>query len=106
MSLSTFFTRRRIANPSSGNHVFVHGIIFDPGAEAWSPESTVGNPLYTPTVFPQWNFTTMEAFQTPMVFQALSLPDYPAPGFPFGGVLSEGLLHEGELPDVQGDYFS
>jgi hypothetical protein len=106
MSLSTFFTRKRIPNPTSGNTVFVHGIIFDPGAEAWSPESTVGDPRYTLRVFPQWNFSPLEVYQTPMVFQALSLPDYPYAGFPFGGVLSEGLMHEQELPDVEGDYFS
>lgn len=106
MSLLTFFTRPRIPNPTQGHTVFVHGIVFDPGAEAWSPESTVGNPTYSPLVFPQWNFSPMEGLQSPMVFQQLSLPDYPAAGFPFGGVLSEGLMHESDYPDIEGDYFS
>ena len=106
MSLSTFFTRKRIPNPSQGNTQFVHGIIFDPGAEAWGTESKVGNPQFTLRVFPQWNFTPLEVYQIPMVFQALALPDYPAAGFPFGGVLSAGLMHSDEYPDVEGDYFS
>lgn len=106
MSLSTFFLRKRIPNPTQGNTQFVHGIVFDPGAEAWATESTVGDPIYVTRVFPQWNFVPMECYQTEMVFQALSLPDYPAAGVPFGGVLSTNLMHEGDYPDVQGDYFS
>lgn len=106
MSLATFFTRKRIPNPTQGNTQFVHGMIFDPGAEAWATESTVGNPQYTLRVFPQWNFTPLEVYQVPMVFQTLSLPDYPAAGFPFGGVQSHGLMHDSNYPDVQGDYWS
>ena len=106
MSLSTFFTRKRIPNPTQGNTQFVHGIVFDPGAEAWSTESLVADPQYTLRVFPQWNFSPLQVYQSPMVFQSLSLPGNPAAGFPFGGVLSEGLMHEDQYPDVQGDYFS
>jgi hypothetical protein len=106
MSLSTFFTRKRIPNPTQGNTQFVHGIIFDPGAEAWATESTVMNPAYTLRVFPQWNFTPLTIYQTEMVFQQLSLPAYPPAGFPFGGMLDTGLIAASEYPDVEGPYFS
>lgn len=106
MARSTFFLRKRIANPTSGNTVFVQGIDFSPGAMNWATESTVGDPIYSLRVFPQWNFNSFECLQTEMVFQQLSLaPQLPA-GFPFGGVLSAGLMHEDIYPDVQGDYWS
>jgi hypothetical protein len=106
MSLATLFLRKRIPNPTQGNTEFLHGIVFDPGAEAWGTVSTVGDPLYTLRVFPQWNFQTMDPTQEEMVFQTLSLPDAAPAGFPFGGVLSEGLIHEETYPDLQGDYWS
>jgi hypothetical protein len=106
MSLSTFFLRKRIPNPTQGNTQFVEGITFSPGAEGWGTESTVGDPRYTLRVFPQWNFEPMLVYQTPMVFQALSLPVEPPAGFPFGGVRREGLINEADYPDVQGDYYS
>jgi hypothetical protein len=90
----------------SGHTAFVHGLVFDPGAEAWATESTVGDPLYTLRVFPQWNFNSFEALQTPMNFQALSLPPQLPAGIPFGGVLSTGLIHDSNYPDVEGDYWS
>ena len=106
MSLATFFSRKRIPNPTQGNTQFVHGLVFDPGAEAWGTESTVANPAYSLLVYPQWNFSPLEVYQTPMVFQALSLPGAPPAGFPFGGVQSEGLIYPNDYPDVQGNYFS
>lgn len=106
MSLATFFMRKRIPNPTQGNTQFVEGITFSPGAEGFGTVSTVGDPRYLIRVYPQWNFTPLEVLQTPMVFQALSLPaDLPA-GFPFGGVQREGLIDGSEYPDVQGDYYS
>lgn len=106
MSLATFFLRKRTPNPTQGNTQFVHGLVFDPGAEAWGAESLVGDPAYTLRVFNQWNFTPLEVLQAPMVFQALSLPPDLPQGFPFGGVLSTGLMDEAAYPDVQGDYWS
>jgi hypothetical protein len=103
---STFFLRKRIPNPTSGNTVFVHGLVFDPGAEAWATESTVGDPIYSLRVFPQWNFQTFECLQPEMVFQTLTLPPQLPAGFPFGGVLSAGLMHENDYPDIAGDYWS
>jgi hypothetical protein len=107
MSILSFFTRPRHPNPTQGNMQFVKGIIFDPGAEVFATESTVADPAYTLKVFPQWNFTPLEALQgSPMVFQALALPDYPMQGFPFGGMRDTGLMHLADSPSVQGDYFS
>lgn len=106
MSLATFFLRKRVPNPTQGNTQFVHGIVFDPGAEAWATESKVGDPLFTLRVFPQWNFMTMDPTQEEMVFQQLSLPNQAPAGFPFGGVLSEGLIHETDYPELSGDYWS
>jgi hypothetical protein len=107
MSLSTWFLRKRIPNPTQGNTQFVHGIVFDPGAEAWATESTVGDPVYLTRVFPQWNFQTLEISPgSDMVFQALSLPADPAAGFPFGGVQSEGLISDSIYPNEKGDYYS
>jgi hypothetical protein len=105
--LSTFFLRKRLPNPTQGNTQFVHGIVFDPGAEAWATESTVADPAYLTRVFPQWNFTTLEISPgTDMVFQALSLPADPAAGNPFGGVLSEHLIPESIYPNVSGEFYS
>lgn len=106
MSLATFFLRKRIPNPTQGNSAFIHGVVFDPGAEAFGVVSTVGDPLFVTRVFPQWNFASFEATQPEMAFQALSLPQALPAGFPFGGVLSEGLIHEDSYPDVSGDYWS
>jgi hypothetical protein len=106
MSLSTFFLRKRIPNPTQGNTQFVHGVIFDPGAEAWATESTVGDPLYDSRVYRQWNFSTMDPTQIEMSFQALSLPDAAPAGFAYGGVTAEGLIHELDYPDLSGDYWS
>jgi hypothetical protein len=107
MSFLSFFTKPRIANPTQGNTQFVKGHIFDPGAEVWATESTVADPAYTLTVFPQWNFTPLQVYQgSPMVFQSLALPDYPMQGFPFGGMLSTGLMHPEDYPNIEGDYFS
>lgn len=106
MSLATFFLRKRTPNPTQGNTQFVHGVVFEPGAEGWATESLVADPAYTLRVFNQWNFVPLEVLQVPMVFQALSLPpDLPA-GFPFGGVQSTGLMGESNYPDVAGDYWS
>jgi hypothetical protein len=106
MSFLSFFTRPRHANPTQGNTQFVAGEIFDPGAEAFATESTVGDPVYVTRVFPQWNFTPLEVYQGQMVFQELSLPaDLPA-GFPFGGMRSTNLIEPGDYPDVSGDYWS
>jgi hypothetical protein len=106
MSFLSFFTRPRHANPTQGNTQFVSGVVFDPGAEVFSTESTVGDPVYVTRVFPQWNFTPLEVYQTQMVFQELSLPaDLPA-GFPFGGMRSTNLIAPGDYPDVSGDYWS
>lgn len=106
MSFLSLFTRPRHPNPSQGNTQFVKGEIFDPGAEVFATESKVGDPIYVTRVFPQWNFTPLQVYQTPMVFQALSLPDAPPQGFPFGGMRSTNLIQQDELPDVQGDYWS
>jgi hypothetical protein len=106
VSLSTFFLRKRIPNPTQGNSAFVHGVVFDPGAEAFGVVSTVGDPLFDIRVLPQFNFATMDPTQVEMAFQALSLPQALPAGFPFGGVLSEGLIHEGDYPDVSGDFWS
>lgn len=106
MSFLSLFTRPRVTNPTQGNTQFVKGEIFDPGAEVFATESTVGDPMYTTRVFPQWNFTPMEVYQTPMVFQALSLPDYPPQGFPFGGMRSTNLMDPSDYPNIQGDYWS
>lgn len=106
MSLSTFFLKKRTPNPTQGHTQFVHGVVFDPGAEAWATESTVGDPLFNMVVFPQWNFGTMDPTQVEMAFQTLSLPDQQPAGFAYGGVTSEGLIHELEYPDLQGDYWS
>jgi hypothetical protein len=62
--------------------------------------------MFVTRVFPQWNFTPLEVYQTPMVFQSLSLPDAPPQGFPFGGMRSTNLIHPEDYPDVEGDYFS
>lgn len=106
MSLATFFLKKRTPNPTQGNTQFVHGVVFDPGAEAWGTESTVGDPLFNMVVFPQWNFSTIDPTQVEMAFQTLSLPDQQPAGFAYGGVTSEGLIHELEYPDLQGDYWS
>lgn len=106
MSLSTFFLRRRHPNPTQGHVRFVSGLVFDPGAEVFAPEQTVGDPLYNIRVYPQWNFFSFEVEQPPMVFQALSLPGYPQAGFPFAGIRSAALMHDSDYPDVEGDYFS
>jgi hypothetical protein len=106
MSFLNLFTRPRVSNPTGGNMRFVPGEIFDPGAEVFSAESTVGNPLYLTRVFPQWNFAPLEIYQTAMVFQALSLPpDLPA-GYPFGGMRSTNLMAQDAYPDIVGDYWS
>lgn len=106
MSLSTWFLRKRIPNPTQGNTMFVHGIVFDPGAEAWATESTVGDPQYNLRVFPQWNFQTLEiAPGSDMVFQSLALPADPAAGNPFGGVKSAGLIPDSIYPNVDGDFY-
>lgn len=105
--LSTFFNRKRIPNPTQGNTQFVHGLVFDPGAEAWATESTVGDPVYLTRVFPQWNFTPLDISPgSHMVFQQLSLPADPAAGIPFGGVQSEGLISESVYPNVNGEFYS
>jgi hypothetical protein len=107
MSLGTFFLRKRHPNPTQGNTQFVHGVVFDPGAEAWATESTVGDPAYTLRVFPQWNFRPLEISPgSHMVFQALSLPSDPPAGMPFGGVQSESLIAESIYPDVHGNFYS
>jgi hypothetical protein len=85
---------------------FVQGIDFNPGAMNWATESTVGDPLYDIRVLPQFNFATMDPTQVEMVFQQLSLPQAMPAGFPFGGVLSEGLIHDQDYPDLKGDYWS
>jgi hypothetical protein len=106
MSFLSFFTRPRVSNPTQGNTQFVAGEIFDPGAEVFATESTVGDPVYVTRVFPQWNFTPLDVYQGTMVFQALSLPaDLPA-GFPFGGMRSTNLIAPTDYPDVTGDYWS
>lgn len=99
------FLRPRVANPTQGNTQFVKGDIFDPGAEVFATESTVGDPAYVTRVFPQWNFTPLEVYQPPMVFQALSLPQDPYQGFPYGGMQPTGLIPSQEYPDVEGSYF-
>jgi hypothetical protein len=106
MSFLNLFTRRRVTNPTQGNTQFVKGEIFDPGAEVFATESTVGDPMYVTRVFPQWNFTPMEVYQAPMVFQSLTLPDNPPQGFPYGGMRSTNLMHPEDYPNIQGDYFS
>jgi hypothetical protein len=106
MSLLSHFLKPRVSNPTNGNFQFVPGIIFDPGAEAFAAESVVADPAYVTRVFPQWNFTPLQVVQSPMVFQALSLPDYPPSGFPFGGMRSTGLINDSDYPNVTGDYFS
>ena len=107
MSFLSFFTRPRHPNPTQGNTQFVKGHIFDPGAEVFSTESTVGDPAYTMTVFPQWNFTPLQVYQgAPLVWQALSLPDAPPQGFPFGGMRSTNLMNPADYPNIEGDYFS
>ena len=105
MSFLSFFTRPR-HNLSEGHFNHVKGEIFDPGAEVFSAESTVGDPQYTLRVFPQWNFTPLRVYQTPMVFQALSLPENPPQGFPFGGMKSTNLIHGEDYPDIAGNYWS
>jgi hypothetical protein len=84
----------------------LHGIVFDPGAEAWGTVSLVGDPLFDIRVLPQFNFSTMDPTQVEMAFQTLSLPNQAPAGFPFGGVQSEGLIHETDYPDIEGDYWS
>jgi hypothetical protein len=106
MSFFSLFTRKRHPNPTQGNTQFVQGDIFDPGAEVFATESIVGDPIYVTRVFPQWNFTPLEVYQTPMVFQALSLPANLPAGFPFGGMRSTNLIQSNDLPDVPGDYWS
>jgi hypothetical protein len=106
MSFLSFFTKKRIPNPTQGNTQFVKGYIFDPGAEVWSTESRVGDPAYVTRVFPQWNFQPLQVFQAPMVFQALSLPTAPPQGYPFGGLQDTGLIDQDNLPDVAGTYYS
>lgn len=106
MSLTTFFLRKRVSNPTQGNIRFIPGIVFDPGAEAFGTESSVGDPRYNIRVFPQWNFTPLEVEQVPMVFQALSLPGAAQQGFPFAGMRSTSLMHSSDYPDLEGDYFS
>lgn len=106
MALFTnIFSRPRVPNPSQGNTRFVKGDIFDPGAEVFASESTVGDPQYTLTVFPQWNFTPLTVSQGEMVFQGLSLPSDPYAGFPFGGMQSTGLIEETDYPDITGTYY-
>jgi hypothetical protein len=106
MSFFNVFTRPRYSSVESGTINHVQGDTFDPGAEAFGTLSTIGDPLYELRVFPQWNFTPLEVYQSPMVFQELSLPaDLPA-GYPFGGMRSTNLIHESDYPDVTGDYFS
>jgi len=106
MSFLSLFTRPRVSNPTQGNTQFVPGADFSPGAEMFATESLVGDPAYVTRVFPQWNFTPLEVFQTPMVFQALSLPADLPQGFPFGGMRSTNLIQPGDYPDVPGDYWS
>jgi hypothetical protein len=106
MSFLHLFTRPRVPNPTQGNTQFVKGNLFTPGAEIFATESKVGDPMYVTRVFPQWNFTPLEVYQTPMVFQSLSLPGAPPQGFPFGGMRSTNLIHPEDYPDVEGDYFS
>jgi hypothetical protein len=106
MSFFNLFTRKRHRNPTQGNIHFVKGAVFSPGAEVFAAESKVGDPLYTLTVFPQWNFTPLEVYQTPMVFQALSLPANLPAGFPFGGMRSTNLIQPEDYPDVEGNYWS
>jgi hypothetical protein len=106
MSFLNFFTRPRITNPTQGNTQFVQGADFSPGAEMFATESIVGDPLYVTTVYPQWNFTPMEVYQSPMVFQELSLPAALPQGFPYGGMQSQSLLRAGDYPDVEGEYYS
>jgi len=106
MSFLSLFTRPRIKNPTQGNTQFVKGAVFSPGAEVYATESRVGDPAYVTRVFPQWNFTPLEIYQTPMVFQELSLPQNLPQGFPFGGMRSTDLIHSEQYPDIQGDYWS
>lgn len=105
MSFLNIFTRKRYANPTQGNTQFVKGDIFDPGAEVFATESTVADPVYITRVFPQWNFTPLEAYQPPMVFQNLALPDDPMQGYPYGGLSQTGLIEPSDYPDVEGNYF-
>ena len=105
MSFLSFFTRPRHCH-CEGNFHHVKGEIFDPGAEVFSAESKVGDPMYVTRVFPQWNFTPLEVYQAPMVFQALSLPKNPPQGFPFGGMKSTNLIQGEDYPDVPGNYWS
>lgn len=106
MSFFHLFTRKRIPNPTQGNTQFVKGAVFSPGAEVYATESKVGDPMYVTRVFPQWNFSPLEVYQTPMVFQALSLPANLPAGFPFGGMRSTNLIQGEDYPNVQGDYWS
>ena len=106
MSVLSFFTRRRHPNPTQGNTQFVQADTFLPGAEGFSAESIVGDPLYMTRVFPQWNFFSFEVTQVPMVFQELSLPGAPPQGFPFGGMRSTNLISPDQYPEIQGDYWS
>jgi hypothetical protein len=106
MSFLSIFQRKRIPNPTQGNIQFVQGDVFNPGAENFAAEPTVGDPIYYATVFPQWNFRPLEIYQPEMVFQALSLPPYPPQGFPFGGILQTNLIDPEDYPDVEGDYYS
>lgn len=106
MSFRSLFTRPRITTPHQGNTQFIQGDVFNPGAESFGTVSAVADPLYELRVYPQWNFTPLAVYQSPMVFQELALiPNLPQ-GFPFGGMRSTNLMHESDYPDVTGDYFS
>ena len=102
------FTRKRTKTTQASQAPFRHvkGDIFTPGAEVFAFETEQSDPAYTTKVFPQWNFTPLRAYQPPMVFQYLSLPQNPLQGFPYSEIDQQSLIQETDYPDVSGEYYS
>ena len=99
MSYLNFFTRKR-KSVNAAPISFVRADILVPGAEGYAPVPDFADPVQFPLVNPVTSFVAFRASQPGMVNQGLALVNDPAQGFPFDGVIMQGLIDPDEYPNV------
>ena len=94
-----FWTRKRHKiNPAPVT--FVQGDILTPGAEAFAPVPDQANPIFQPLVNAVTFCGDFLASQPGLVNQGLALVDSPVQGFPYDGVVMQGLVDPNNYPNI------